>query len=256
MSIHKFIIRFDTEVSFKLLDYPGTALKLLKTSFDDGWNNLGLDVQPTTKITAIQSDKDDISREVVVEPKFITYMEESANGKTVDNFLQDPFIKQLFEFIDVYFNEFEIRNINRAGIRIFDFQENETRDEVRDFFKKECSSRLQQAIENANGSTFDYGVILEGNIDEDIKFRYATGPFADGDIVRHFQKVKNISENSKDKFSLTLDLDLYQSSFTTSYAKASKWLATNFDKANRFKEAIRKDIFKKPDNIEEKKNGN
>lgn len=133
--------------------------------------------------------------------------------------------------VDTIAKLFEIRKIGRLGVRIFYFDTKfKSRDASITAFKNIFEANFANIIIENLGNISDTGIILVGEHDDKLGYRFHCGPYLAGEATKYINNFAETIE-AENKYDFVVDLDLYEANFTMINNLLSKWLAESLIRA-------------------------
>lgn len=220
MNVHKVIIRFDFPVSYDILDKPGQVMRLIE-QVGTKWSALG-ENQSARQITAsMKLDNEYYS--YTVQPTNLVIDFESVDGVPLMQVRQNNIVKKLIKLTSSLFKNFEVEEIERAGVRVFCGAGDGTFEVSKKNIENKVSQDMLQSINSAFGKIEDVGLAFDGQKEDLVSYRLRFGPYKTSEAKKYFTHVgsKMIESSS---FNHIFDVDVYEQRFSVLASPVHNWV--------------------------------
>ena len=234
-SVLRLIFRLDFSTNYGLIDSPGSIVRILDNVPEKFWDRLG-DGRVAHSIAGQYSSSSEY-RNLSVEPQSINGSLEFRDGWDLSKIQRNQVFSELSRLVNELTGHFDIRNVDRYGIRFFVCERlGEKFDSSFEKFQELFTKEFRTNIEDEIGKTSDISVVLEGETNSSIKYRVSFGPYAPKDVGNILNNVPfpEIDELELPSYHLTADIDLYEQDFSLAGRTLEKWARTKLAVANSF----------------------
>lgn len=225
MRVFRAIYRLDFARNYDMINKPGTVARLLHESLAPDASDFVGEDRSARRIMLRRLLKDEIRcRVLTVEPVAIVCEIERAKGIEVRDLTEDPDFRALCAAASSVLKEFEIRQFERAGLRLFLFGSNaESVESSVTAFKALMSPKLASSVESVLGPSNDVGFAFDGMADSKVSYHFRAGPFVGSqEYAKYFSNINELLPNELG-CDTVIDLDLFESKFAYTAASAHKW---------------------------------
>ena len=214
MQVCKVIFRLDfRRVCFELMDRPGVIMRLLNQLGDSYWD--GFQDSPASRMVqaTFYQKEGTAQRQFSVEPTNLNFSFQDAKGCEISSLESNETFSSLMKVATLICEEFSVKEFQRAGLRLVCLgQIGPKGTSLIPVFAKLVDGALLRQISDSLGIPEDYGLQLDGQGADKIKYHTMLGPYMEKDSKVFFDKVEKHIYTPSEK-NLILDLDLYEESF-------------------------------------------
>lgn len=241
----RLIFRLDFEVCTKLMNEPGTAFGILKSS-DDFWDTIG-ENQVSRVLSAKFHKKNEIFREINFDPQMLNGSIEFLDGGIdIDGLAKNSTFVEFNRLSAELLKTFDISNISRAGIRFYLVDRVPVDEgEVLKAFSNNISGPISSIMEKTLGMITDMSTIVEGQGQDEILYRVLVGPLFKQNLKNPlFQKgeIENKNMFIDEGLNMLCDIDLYEKNLSFREFTLAGWSKTKVSKAISFMKALAPEI--------------
>ncbi|WP_428623582.1 hypothetical protein [Sedimenticola sp.] len=213
-------------------------MAFLDSAPKDFWSSIGENRQ-TREIRA-QYKSDVEYRTLAVEPRAIHCAIERPAGILLEDLANDSSFLQALKLTKTFFTDFGVRDIVRAGVRVFYLGlPNPELDTTKLKFRELYTPGILDLAEETLGEINDFQIAFDGGLEGDVRYHLRIGPYSGDEAAAHFREfVDQIASMSNANF--ICDLDLYESSFELPDVQLIKWFTPHLRKSKSIIESIEK----------------
>ncbi len=222
--LYRAIFRVDFDQCFALADKPGTIIQTILDTSKNYWEIVGptsshYQINAASKVSVAQNRS---AENFSVDTGAISGNFEIDEGIPLEDFIRGSYFSVCNEALNAIFERFEIRNINRVGVRLF-----LTGGVVKDWEinRRKVAARFQalSVPEKLHVNIADIGLVFAGQFEHDTEFRLQCGPGNDSDVVQFFQRpiVEGIEKPRPHRFAA--DVDIFQKNLNFKGTNLLKW---------------------------------
>lgn len=228
MPVHRAIFRVDYPLNYAIVDGAGRVMRVLNDTVEDGYWDALKDVQKDRAI-AVSASKGEgdgaFARSFVVGPNAFVFSVEKLKGvKSARLLIEDDF-SCLVRIASKLCEEFHIRDVRRAGLRLWSYGSVMSNQEALGVFSDLVDQKLLDAVSLGVGPVADVGVAFDGGTDSHAKYHVALGPYFTSEAEsRGLFEVIGSEFSKKQDLNFRLDVDLYEEHFSLKGRSLSSWL--------------------------------
>jgi hypothetical protein len=230
--IVKLIWRLDYESSYAFLNQQGEALRILNTTIEGFWDNVGVGALPSSFIGHRKRDR--CAHFLSLEITSMNGAIEWLGGNDLDKALGTEAFRAIDRITAELLKLCEIRAVTRAGLRLgcvakFAHREQQAQKRIQGLL----SNSLKQKTVTALGPIKDVAITFEGTTPDNVNYRSTFGPYERKNIDLLLQGDKPTDNEYKllDESDLFFDIDLFEKNFSFKEHKLYRWSSTKVDKA-------------------------
>lgn len=262
MKVHRVLLRFDFEIKYDILDRPGQVMKSMSDTGAGFWSEIG-ESASDRKIRAVfeQRSEDtpwitESSYRVWVDPTTVLADCEFLHPIHSSNILKDEKFSKIANWMNVFFEQYGIKKIERAGLRVYAFEKVSTFDDVREYYLKSAINPDHvAALSKVFGAVSDVGVRFDTTFPDGVKLHFHSGPckFSTGEYRNYLKSMVpslDLLSGSDDgggarDLDLVVDADIYENKFQLP-SSPRRWAQQKLDLVNEVLSAnlerIRKEV--------------
>ena len=232
-TVVSFIFRLDFDRNYKLMDAPGTCFQVIKAASKGYWDDIT--ENPNRQFIAVRRRLDRPSRQVAnftVEATSISGQLENEEGFEFAEADSSEYLNTIDRTVSELMTIFEIKNINRVGIRIQIVDGEQSKDFEQSV--KTCSTYGEYFVpaELADRiKIYDVSLTSIGELDHGIKFRITTGPAEAKDVVRFFANIPMTEDDiaARVPHITAADIDLFEENINFTGTSLKRWFKARKD---------------------------
>jgi hypothetical protein len=225
VDVFRLIYRLDFPRNYEIINLPGEIVRILVEEPEkDFFSEVGDDRIARKVLGRTIPEDGKVLKAMSVEPTAIVLEYESADGVPISRLEDIPDFKAMLALLEITLNRFKITNINRAGLRLFVFDNvTEKFDRTLQFFKAQVSAGLLDACESSLGQAMDVGFVFEGKAESGLSYNFRTGPFRGASEVRRYLSHVHPRFAKDSARDVVFDVDVYEQNFSYGRSNAKWW---------------------------------
>ena len=239
----KAIFRLDFKASYQLMNRPGDVLKILLEAQDDYWTQFR-ERREAHGLQAVHEEKDrSLWTNIAVEHATVHGSIEVAIGVPLETARNHQFFSIANKVVTQTLETFDIRHVDRAGLRFFVFVYGASRKMPSDvaFFSRSHLRDFGAEL----GEISDISCTVEGITADAVGYRLTTGPAGPNDR-KNILKIVDVEGDSASPdliHSYTLDLDLFERDLEIPGSSFDRWSKTKWSAIDDFVRHLGKSIY-------------
>lgn len=246
--MYRAIVRLDFEARYEVFDKPGEIYRLMVESAIP-WDGLKDNAAKRSVGAALKTDKTDTSgrhmsaMSIYVEPTSLSIGYEDSKGLDLQQGGSSDSFFSLLELADQICSRIALQKILRAGFRGIHVGHVQGIGDGMSPFAQFYSSDMLNAVGASLGKPKDFGIAIDGEGTNKVKYHLRFGPFAEKNLDEHFQNVAP-ALRALEHLNLIVDADFYEENFALASRKLRKWVTPSGIAFANIRESIA-DLLKK-----------
>lgn len=241
-------MRFDFEPAYEMIDQFGRILRIL----DSGLTNKAEKVEVATseslserqvEAIAINTERN-LLQLISIRPDMAILEVVSHEGINLERLEANPEFSRTINVLTEIFELNNIKQIKRAGIRVFYLEKLSSEELVQNAFSEILDSKINSIISEHSGPIDDYGIQLDGGIENGRKFHIRFGPSSKEDSKKYFSKRESF-DNPQIDCDFVIDMDVFENKFEIPDCRPRRWIKQSLEKPLHTMPKLRKLILSK-----------
>jgi len=248
--VMRIIFRLDFPRNYEMMDKPGEVARIYEENLPEKFFETVFEENGARRLTGRTLLREQKRfRSMSVEPTAIVCDLECVEGIPTEDLDEERDFVAMCTAVNQLLKKFEIRRIERAGLRLFMFGEyaGGVKHSVARF-RSLISPPLIRAVEAATGDVTDVGFGADTKSKSGTQYKLKTGPLIGAEeYPKYFSNVLDLLPKEPRVDTVT-DIDIFETKFAFMASNIVKWCSPNFlaaaNIANQIKQLIGKESAK------------